>query len=82
MLNILGRSQRVCSGWTRRQVLRAGGAGLLGLSLPKLLAAESGTSLRPARAKSVIFMFLFLPFGPAAANCEARISAGAGPPQA
>ncbi|MGE0607621.1 MAG: DUF1501 domain-containing protein [Pirellulales bacterium] len=43
----------------RRQLLQAGGAGLLGLSLPKLLAAEElQTPLRP-RAKSVIFLFLF-----------------------
>jgi uncharacterized protein (DUF1501 family) len=59
MLNITGRAQRVCSGWTRRQVLQAGGAGLLGLSLPKLLAAEATGVARPARAKSVIFLFLF-----------------------
>ena len=59
MLNIPGRPQRVCSGWTRRQILQAGGAGLLGLSLPKLLAAEATGSVKPARAKSVIFLFLF-----------------------
>ncbi len=59
MLNILGRPQRVCGAWTRRQVLQAGGAGLLGLSLPKLLSAESSGGARPARAKSVIFLFLF-----------------------
>jgi hypothetical protein len=59
MLNIVGRPQRVCSGWTRRQVLQAGGAGLLGLSLPKLLAAENLSDGRPARAKNVIFLFLF-----------------------
>jgi hypothetical protein len=59
MLNILGRSRRVCSGWTRRQVLQAGGAGLLGLSLPKLLAAEATGAARPARAKRVVFLFLF-----------------------
>lgn len=37
----------------RRAVLRVGGAGLFGLSLPQLLRAESG---RKARAKSVIFL--------------------------
>jgi hypothetical protein len=60
MLKILGNSRRVCSGITRRQVLEAGGAGLLGLTLPKILAAESalGASRAP-RAKSVIFLFLF-----------------------
>jgi hypothetical protein len=59
MLNVLGEARRVCSGWTRRQVLQAGGAGLLGLSLPKLLAAEATGTARPARAKSVVFLFLF-----------------------
>lgn len=49
-------------GVTRRTLLQAGGAGLLGLNLPRLLQAESQTpnhSLLPARAKSVIFLFLF-----------------------
>lgn len=39
--------------------MQAGGAGLLGLNLPKLLAAEQTQPLGRARAKSVIFMFLF-----------------------
>lgn len=40
---------------TRRDLLRIGGAGVLGLTLPQLLAAESrGT--RPVRAQSVIFL--------------------------
>jgi hypothetical protein len=61
MLNILGGSQRVCSGLSRRQWLQAGGAGLLGLSLPKLLAAEAASPAASGRgqAKSVIFVFLF-----------------------
>lgn len=60
MLNILGRPQRTCAGASRRLLLQAGGAGLLGLSLPKLLAAEAAgrTKFKP-RAKSVIFLFLF-----------------------
>jgi hypothetical protein len=59
MLNIVGRPQRTCGGFSRRQILQAGGAGLLGLSLPKVLAAEATPGARPARAKSVIFLFLF-----------------------
>jgi hypothetical protein len=59
MLNIVGRPQSVCSGWTRREILQAGGAGLLGLSLPKVLAAEATARIAPPRAKSVIFLFLF-----------------------
>ena len=41
----------------RRSILRVGGAGMLGLTMPKLLqAAERATSIKP-RAKSVIFLF-------------------------
>ena len=41
-------------------MLQAGGAGLLGLSVPQLLAAENlGASFRNGRAKSVIFLYLF-----------------------
>ncbi len=43
----------------RRRLLQAGGAGLFGLNLPKILAAESQESPIPPRAKSVIFLFLF-----------------------
>jgi len=59
MLNILGSTRRVCSGLTRRELLEVGGAGLLGLSLPKVLAAEATQPARDARAKSVLFVFLF-----------------------
>ena len=59
MLNILGAPRHVCGGCTRRHVLQAGGAGLLGLTLPKVLAAESSAAPGPARAKNVIFLFLF-----------------------
>ncbi len=41
----------------RRSILRVGGAGMLGLTMPKLIqAAERATSIKP-RAKSVIFLF-------------------------
>jgi hypothetical protein len=43
----------------RRTALQAAGAGLLGLSLPKLLAAEQAGATHKPRAKSVIFLFLF-----------------------
>ena len=61
MLNILGGTQHVCGGLTRRQMLRTG-AGLLGLHLNKVWGAEAVSQpspLRPVRAKSVIFLFLF-----------------------
>ena len=61
MLNILGRAQRVCSGLTRRQLMQIGGAGLLGSSLPQLLASEQqrSDSAAPPQAKAVIFLYLF-----------------------
>ncbi len=41
----------------RRSILRVGGAGMLGLTMPKLLqASERATTLKP-KAKSVIFLF-------------------------
>lgn len=59
MLNVTGTATRVCDGMSRRKALQAGGAGLLGLNLPLLLAAEESAGRPAARAKSVIFMFLF-----------------------
>lgn len=59
MLRILGTPQPTCAGWRRRDVLRAGGAGLLGLSANHLLAAEEAGLVQHATAKSVLFVFLF-----------------------
>jgi hypothetical protein len=59
MLNIVGSPRRTCGGHTRREILQAGGAGLLGLSLPRILAAESLSTQPAAKAKSVIFLMLF-----------------------
>src|SRR5438128_2258214 len=59
MLTIRGPVHRTCNGLARRDLLMAGGAGLLGLSLPKLLAAEQSPAFKGGRAKSVIFLFLF-----------------------
>lgn len=60
MLQMFSTGQRVCSGPSRRAVLQAAGAGLLGVSLPRVWAAEQalGGATRP-RAKSVLFVFLF-----------------------
>lgn len=59
MLIVQGQPQTLCNGFTRRDVLQAAGAGLLGTSLPALLAAEeAGAVVRP-RAKSVLFLFMF-----------------------
>ncbi len=60
MLTIHGAKLRTCEGWNRRAVLQAGGAGLLGMSLPRLLAAEAAADSGPKpTAKSVIFLMLF-----------------------
>jgi len=59
MLTIWGTPRRTCEGVSRRELLQAGGAGLVGMSLPQVLAAEGRSSeLRP-RAKSIIFLMLF-----------------------
>lgn len=60
MLTLLGGRHAACDGITRRTMLQAGGAGLLGMSLPRLLEAEAAAESGPApRAKSVVFLFLF-----------------------
>jgi hypothetical protein len=53
-----------CSGFhdvlfTRRHLLKVGGLGLLGLSMPKIFAAEEAAKKIAPRAKSVIFLFQF-----------------------
>ncbi len=65
MLNILGSSRKLCGGMTRRELLRVGGLGLCGLSLPEILrlqAAAADTSRQAAgfgRAKSLILLHLY-----------------------
>jgi hypothetical protein len=60
MLTINGLRRITCEGITRRALMQIGGAGLLGLSLPKILAAQSvEESLTLGKAKSVIFLYLF-----------------------
>lgn len=59
MLQLLGRTHRYCGGLSRRDVLHAAGAGLLGVGLPRVWAAEQIAPTHRARAKSVLFMFLF-----------------------
>ena len=41
----------------RRHALKVGGLGLLGLTLPKILAAEAAKPVRAPRIKSVVFLF-------------------------
>src|SRR4051812_13169950 len=59
MLTINGLPSRT-AGISRRELLQIGGAGLLGLCLPKVLAAEGAApAFTKGKAKSVIFLFLF-----------------------
>src|SRR3954467_1158539 len=67
MLCIPGRPGATCDGFSRRELLRAGGAGLLGLSLANLLQLEALGQVTPAdpakrsgfgSAKNFIFIFL------------------------
>ncbi len=59
MLTLLGSPSHACDGLTRRTLLQAAGAGLLGTSLARITAAETAGAVRPAKARSVIFLFLF-----------------------
>ncbi|CAK9009551.1 DUF1501 domain-containing protein, partial [Durusdinium trenchii] len=59
MFQITSGFTQTCGGLSRRQILQAGGAGLCGLSLAKLFAAEEASESIAPRAKSVIFLFLF-----------------------
>jgi hypothetical protein len=64
MLTMLDRGSRLYDGWTRREWLRAGGLGLLGLSLPDLLrsrltaAAPAGLERAFGKARACIALFL------------------------
>src|SRR5438034_1020659 len=66
-ITVLGSMRRACSGPTRRETLKAGAVSLLGgiFGLPSLVAegarvsgGTSGSSARPARAKSVVLLYL------------------------
>lgn len=67
MLRILGSPRRLCDGWTRREMLRAGGLGLLGLNLPDFFRLSESQAAAPhhaaakhfGRAKSVILIHLY-----------------------
>jgi hypothetical protein len=59
MLTIRGRSRHCCNGLARRELLQIGGAGLFGLSLPQVWAAEAAMPARLPRANSVLFVFLY-----------------------
>src|SRR6266404_5587237 len=67
MLSIPGKSGSTCDGFSRREFLRVGGAGMLGVSLADILqlqalAADTPDSAKQkagwGKAKSVLFLFL------------------------
>src|SRR5262245_60336344 len=60
MLTISGRAQRLCDGMARRDFLRIGSLGSLGLCWPTLLQASSpsGTDRRFGQARKCILLFL------------------------
>src|SRR5258708_14105360 len=67
MLRILGSPKKLCGGWTRREMLGAGGLGLFGMGLPDYLRlseaqANQTASSPPSRfgkAKSCILLYLY-----------------------
>ncbi len=56
MLSLCTSGPRLCDALTRRQMLHIGGLGLLGLTAPNMLRAQSNPGRR--RAKSCILLFL------------------------
>ena len=58
MLRITGGPGSLCDRLSRRDLLHIGGLSTLGLSLPRLLAAETKAPTRRARAKSCLLIFM------------------------
>src|SRR5688572_23775326 len=65
MLSIPGKSGSTCDGFSRREFLRVGGAGILGVSLGDILRLQAGSVPHEGgmksgwgKAKSVILLFL------------------------
>src|SRR5262245_14713784 len=64
MFSIHHPGARLCDGLTRREVLRVGGLGTFGLSLPELLRGQTAAATAPTaavptgKAKACIVLFL------------------------
>src|SRR5262247_3417876 len=67
MISIPGKPGSTCDGFSRREFLRVGGAGMLGISLADILRLEANAAAEPdaakiksgwGKAKQVIFIFL------------------------
>ncbi len=66
MLRILGSTRKLCQGLSRRDLLRIGGLGLAGLSLPQIEALQEASAAEAAgkgpafgKAKSLILIHLY-----------------------
>src|SRR5258708_37306211 len=62
MLRILGTRKRLCDGWSRRDLLRAGGLGLLGLPAFALAPTADARPAAPkasGKAKACILLYLY-----------------------
>ncbi len=57
MLNLTSSPGRLCSGFTRREVLQIGSLGVGGLTLPRLLAAERALGIQSS-TKAVIMVYM------------------------
>lgn len=59
MIRTSGRHHHLDPAWSRRDILRVGGLGLLGLNLPGLLRGEVEARTIAPKAKSIIFLYQF-----------------------
>lgn len=66
VVRVLGNNKKACDGFTRRDLLHAGGLSLFGLTLSDILTLQSAGHAAPAtgarsfgKAKSVIVLFLY-----------------------
>jgi hypothetical protein len=66
MLRVLGSPRQLCSGWTRREMLRAGGLSALGLGLADFFRLTESQASAPrrlprsfGRAKACILLYLY-----------------------
>ena len=64
MFSLRGGSARLCDGLTRREMLRVGGLGAFGLTLPQLLHAQEAKAPAAKEGKAKACIILFLMGGP------------------
>ena len=64
MFSIQDRGHRLCDGLTRREWLRVGGLGALGLSLPALLQGQRAPAATHSGGKAKACILLYLVGGP------------------